>query len=198
MPFLYLPFSETAPAVTTLFVVTDENPAAFGSTLRSQFKGSQTESPVSDIRTMSQHVRYGALAFERLTAQVLSAVGVIGLVLSVIGLYGIVAYSVSRRTHEMGIRIAVGATTGAVLRLVLAEGLKLGVLGTVLGIVISTLLSAILGVFLSSSNSADSATGSLVVYASVIVLSLAVTSLACYLPARRASLVDPNVALRCD
>jgi putative ABC transport system permease protein len=128
----------------------------------------------------------------------MTGVSVVGLILSVLGLYGVIGYSVSQRSHEIGIRIAVGATKRDVTRLILAEGVKLSLTGIAAGAILSMVLKSLFDVYFRYVNSSGSISSNALVYASVIILSLAITLLACYMPARRASMVDPNVALRCD
>jgi ABC-type antimicrobial peptide transport system permease subunit len=119
--------------------------------------------------------------------------GVMGLVLAMVGLYGLVSYTVSRRTREIGIRIAVGANPTSVLTMVVRHGLVLLVFGISMGVVASTAARRLLQAAFPSAGSIDS--GSYVFVISVVV---AVTMMAIYKPARRASLVDPVIALKAE
>ena len=184
--------------VGVLFVATDTDPAAFAPELRREWQALAPNTAIYDVSTMAHHVRHEALVFDRLSAQIMSGVGLMGLVLSVLGLYSILAYSVSRRSHEIGIRIAIGATAGNILRSVLGDGLRLSVVGTAAGIVLSYALRSVFGVFFTPASSSSPDPYSPLVYVAVAGVALAVTILACYLPARRASTVDPNVTLRCE
>ena len=123
----------------------------------------------------------------------IAAVGVVGLALSVLGLYGVIAYSVSQRTREIGIRMAVGATSRRVLGMVLRQGLTLTVVGASLGMVLALAMSTAIGGLLNGVNPRDPA-----VYAAAIAVLITVTLFAAYLPARRALRVDPQEALRCE
>jgi predicted permease len=197
-PFLYLPLKQTAGSIATLFAVTDADPVSFAATLRREFNAFESNDGMYKVDTMSRHIRHGALVIERLTAQIMTGVSVIGLLLSVIGLYAIVAYSISRRTHEIGIRMAIGATSAGVLRQVLAEGMKLSVAGIVFGVTIAAAVNSLLGVFFQPADSSHPDPNSPLVYVAVVLVSLGVTGFACFLPARRASMVDPNVALKSE
>ena len=142
---------------------------------------------------MASHFRQQALWGVRLIAEVIAAVGVVGLALSVLGLYGVIAYSVSQRTREIGIRMALGATSRRVLGMVLRQGLTLTVVGAGLGLMLALAMSTALGSLLNGANPRDPA-----VYAAAMAALAVVTLLAAYLPARRASRIDPQEALRCE
>ena len=135
----------------------------------------------------------GALFASRLIMQLVTVIGLFGLLLAVGGLYGVIAYSVSRRTREIGIRIAVGADPSSVARLVLQQGMKLTIIGVGIGLSLSLLASRLLGSLLVGVSARDP-----FVYVVVPLLLAAISLLACYVPARRAARVDPLVALRQD
>jgi len=109
-----------------------------------------------------------------------------------------IAYAASQRTHEIGIRMAIGGTPKQIQRLILAQGARLGSFGIVAGVGAAVLMQSMLGVFFKPTNSSAPDPFSPFIYFAVIALSLTVTLLAAYVPARRASIVDPNIALRCD
>ncbi len=117
----------------------------------------------------------------------------IGLVLAAIGLFGVLAYAVSQRTHEFGVRLAMGAQIGEVLRLVLIQGLKVAGMGLGIGLAGALALSMVLQSMLFEMRAQDPLT-----FLVVVVLLGLVALVACYLPARRATQVDPMVALRCE
>jgi len=190
-PFVYLPMEQHDPKLMTLFIHSDGDPAAMASIVRREVTDIDPKAPVWDIRTMSQHVRQQALVGEKLDAEVLSAVAGVGLILGVLGLYGVIAYSVSQRTHEIGIRMAIGATSGDVLRMVLRHGLRLSAAGILAGSLITLALSSFAAEIFKPVDPAAP-----LIY--VVPLLVAVTLAACYFPARRASRVDPNIALRCE
>jgi predicted permease len=197
-PFVYQPMKENWPGYGTLFVVTNGEPGSFANTVRRELAKVDPNPPVYDTGTMSLFIRREALLVERLMAQVMTGVSVVGLILSVLGLYGVIGYSVSQRSHEIGIRIAIGATRRDVTRLILAEGLKLSTTGIAAGAILAVVLKSSFDVYFRYVNFTGSISSTAFVYAAVIMVSLAVTLMACYMPARRASMVDPNVALRCD
>jgi putative ABC transport system permease protein len=138
-----------------------------------------------------QETLYNATAGHRTLMLYLLVFAAVGLFLAAIGLYGVLAYSVARRTREIGIRIALGAQRGDVLGLVMHEGLRLLCIGLVLGVITSLALGRVLRTFLFGLTTYDPLT-----LLSVALLLLLVALLACFLPARRAAKVDPMVALR--
>ena len=148
------------------------------------------DQPVFNLRTMADVYSQRA-AVTRMIMEIVGTMGMIGLSLALIGLYGLVAYSVARRTHEIGIRMAIGADRADVLRMVLKQGLRLSLLGIVIGGVISLATSRLLMAGLVGLGKPNPAT-----YFAVPVLLLIVTLAASYLPAYRASRVNPMTALR--
>jgi putative ABC transport system permease protein len=128
---------------------------------------------------------------QRTFAQLSSFFGVVALLLATIGLYGSVAYSVTRRTHEIGIRLALGAKPWEVLRMVLGKGLQLTLVGVVIGILAALAATRLISTMIYGVTPADPMT-----FAAVAVFLVLVALLACYVPARRATRVDPLVALR--
>jgi putative ABC transport system permease protein len=127
----------------------------------------------------------------RFSMLLLAGFGVIALVLASIGMYGVISYSVARRTREIGIRMALGAAPRSVFRMVLGQGARIVSVGLAIGLVASFFVARLMTSFLYGVRSTDPAT-----YAAVCALLIFVALLACYLPARRATRVDPTVALR--
>jgi ABC-type antimicrobial peptide transport system permease subunit len=148
--------------------------------------------PIYDVRTMEALYEMRAVRIFRVLVGTIGAMGLMGLGLSVVGLYGLVAYAASRRTREIGIRMAIGADRTTVLRMVLSQGLALAVAGLVLGLAASVGAAALLRAAFPTGNTQRD----IVALVAVIPLVLAVTFLATYLPARRASRVNPMHALR--
>ncbi len=151
--------------------------------------------PVFNVKTMAAHVRESALGLMplRMGAAMAAGQGLIGLFLAVMGLYAVVSYAVSRRTREIGVRMALGAGHGDVVRLVVREGLRLTFIGIGLGLVASLGLGLVMSKVLYGVGAMDAG-----VYVGVTAVLLGVSAAACYLPARRATRVDPLVALRAE
>jgi macrolide transport system ATP-binding/permease protein len=193
LPFLYLPFSQQYEALMTLHVETAVDPATLAGPVLAEIRKLDAATPVQDVQTMQHFFREGALFGNRLITQVVTAIGLFGLLLAITGLYGVIAYSVSRRTREIGIRMAIGADPGSVARLVLRQGMKLTGFGAAIGLVLSLLASQLLGSLLVGVSARDPE-----VYVAVPLLLAAISLLACYVPARRAARIDPLLALRQD
>ena len=148
--------------------------------------------PLSQVRELGEIVDEN-VAPRRLSVLLLSAFAALALVLSAVGIYGVMSYMVTQRTQEIGVRIALGAQRGDVMRLVLRNGMALLLVGLGIGLAGAFALSRFLQSLLFEVKSTD-----IMTFASVPFLLAAVAFLACYLPARRATLVDPVIALRND
>ena len=138
MDHMYLPFRQHARREMTLIAesrTTDATP--IGPTLREIIRGLDPNIPVFDSRTIKDFYEQRAIRTPKMLAQVVAAMGLMGLALAMVGLYGLVAYSTSRRTREIGIRMAIGANRGKVIWMVLREGLGLGGAGVAVGLVVS-------------------------------------------------------------
>ncbi|HEX8354595.1 MAG TPA: ABC transporter permease [Pyrinomonadaceae bacterium] len=146
--------------------------------------------PLYDVKTMEQHLTWAFWA-QNMAASLAAAFGLLALALAAVGLYGVVAYTVARRTHEIGVRVALGAQARDVLRIVLGQGMALTLAGLGAGLVGAYVLARLLGSLLYGISPGDPAT-----YILVALLLAAVALLACLVPARRATKVDPMVALR--
>jgi putative ABC transport system permease protein len=158
--------------------------------IRREIRQADPRQPVADMQPMEQYVST-ALARPRLYAVFVGAFASLALLLAGIGLYGVIAYSVSRRTHEIGLRMALGAQRRDVLSSMLLEGARLAVAGLITGIACAMALSRVAANLLYGITMGD-----LVTYAGVVALLGGVALIATYVPARRASRVDPMVALR--
>jgi predicted permease len=188
--FGYRPLSQLYRAAMTLHVRTTGDPLAVINQVRAEVRGLDSDLPLTNVETMQEHMRL-PLAPAKLLALLSSAFGVLALLLAAIGLYGVMAYIVGSRTHEIGIRMALGSQTSGVRRLVIGQGLRLALTGIALGLIAAFALTRVLQSVLYGVGATDPVT-----FISVAVLLLAVALFACYIPARRATKVDPLVALR--
>ena len=191
---VYLPFRQHARSALTLVAESDASDAAtIAPVLREVVQRLDPDMPVFDVRTMQDFYTQRAVKLPNMTVEIVAGMGVMGLLLAMTGLYGLVAYSVSRRTREIGIRIAIGADRRKVIRMVLGQGLKLGAIGVAVGLVVSVFACRAL----------TSATWFLtfdrvnpLMFAAIALPLLIVTTLAAWAPARHASRIDPIRALR--
>ena len=175
---------------TTLVARTTSDPRPLIGALREQIRAVDAEQPVYDISTMSELVAV-SLARRRFAVTLLALFAALALVLAFIGLHGVIAYLVTLRTHEIGIRLALGAQHADVLRLILSQGLLMSLAGVAIGLVAALLATPLLASQLFGVHPADSQT-----LVAVTLLLMAVAMVASYLPARRATRVDPIVSLR--
>jgi len=189
-PEMYVSYLQTPPAFYTLAVRTKLEPTSMVGAVRNEILAIDKDQPVSAVKTMSQ-MRFESLAALRFNTVALSIFAGLGLVLAAVGIYGVMAYSVGQRTHEIGIRMALGAQPSAVLRLVLGQGMLLVLIGVVVGLVASFVMTRIMASLLYGVSATDPVT-----FMSVVVALSFVALLANYIPARRATKVDPLVALR--
>jgi putative ABC transport system permease protein len=189
---MYLPLTQQPAQALTLSVRTGLDPAATIPLLRQLVKSLDANVPIFDIRTLAQQ-KDGSLALQRMAATLLGGFGVVALLLAALGIYGVLAYSVSRRTREIGVRMALGAQVADVLRMVLRQGFGLTLIGLVIGLLGAFAATRLLRGFLYEVQPLDPIT--FVVVSATLVL---VAAGACWLPARRATRVDPMVALRTE
>jgi putative ABC transport system permease protein len=187
---IYLPFAQAPGIFLDVAVRARAEPAALVSRVRAELRAIDPQQPLSRVLTMEK-ILDGQVAPRRFQATLLGALASIALLLAMVGIYGVVAYSVSLRTREIGIRMALGAERAAVLKLVLAGGMWPVVLGICAGIPAALASTRALESWLYGVRAADAAT-----YAAVAALVLAVPLVASYVPARRAATIDPLAALR--
>jgi putative ABC transport system permease protein len=187
---LYRPYRQVCWGILTLVVRTPRNPADLTRAIRAELDRIDRDIPLDSVSTMSQLVSAN-IAQRRLSAELLGAFAGGALLLSALGLYGVLAYLVTQRTREIGIRVALGAQPRQVLGLVVGQGMKLALLGAGLGLLGSLALVRVLTRLLFEIDPLDPTT-----FFSVPLLLLAIAALACYLPARRATKVHPIEALR--
>jgi putative ABC transport system permease protein len=191
-PFLYRPVTQDYQSAMTLIVRTEGEPRALLAAAEDQVRTLDRNLAVFPAETLAAYVR-ASLAPARLGAMLLGIFGLLGLGLAVVGVFSIVAYSASQRTREIGIRMALGAQSGHVTRLVLKEGMIPVGIGIGLGLGAGVALAQLVASLLYGVSATDPMT-----FVSVTLLLAAVAFLACYLPARRATKVDPLATLRCE
>ncbi|HKP85373.1 MAG TPA: ABC transporter permease [Blastocatellia bacterium] len=193
-PTMYVPYTEPGWATwsRTMYLVvrTANNPAGVASGVRGEVWALDKDVPVTNVRTMNELLS-DSVAQPRFRTLLIGVFAAIALILAAVGIYGVMSYSVTRRTHELGIRIALGAKPGDVLKLVVGEGMKLTLIGVSIGLGAAFALTRLMESLLFGITATDPATFVL------IPLVLAGVALgACFVPARRATKVDPMVALR--
>ena len=187
---IYYPVAQVARPSMALIVKGDVDPIALVAQVRSAVTSIDSEQPIADVRTMDEWLAR-SLEGRRSPMLLLALFGAVALVLSAIGIYGVLAFGVAQRSREFGIRQALGADRRAIVSLVLTQGLRTAAAGIVIGLVGSIALTRYLQTLLFGVGAHDVS-----VYAGVTALLLAVATAACYIPARRATAVDPTVALR--
>ncbi len=166
------------------------DPSMLSPAIRKAVQEIDREQPVFGLKTM-ETLLSDSVAQQRQRAYVLGAFAFVSLVVAMVGVYGVMAYSVTRRTHEIGVRVALGAQRGDVLAMVVGEGLAMALIGVAIGLALSLALTRVLASFLFGVGPRDVAT-----FASVSVALVVATCVASYVPARRATRVDPIRALR--
>jgi putative ABC transport system permease protein len=195
--YIYFPYRQRPSGYLILLVHSDEEPSGPGgliSRLRGVVRGLEADMPVYDVRTMRDFYQLSSVGLMNMIIGVIAAMGTMGLALSMVGLYGLIAYGASRRTREIGIRIALGAGRGSVLRMVMNQGLLLAMAGLAVGLFASLLAGKLLAAtFVGPAADNDHDFTSLLLVGAGV---LAVTGLAAYIPARHASRTDPLNALR--
>jgi putative ABC transport system permease protein len=196
-PEVYVPLFQSAPgylsgvtSALTIVLRSTIEPTALGQTLREQVQALDKDQPVSEIKTMEWYLA-DSMAQRRFNMLLLGVFAGLALVLAAVGIYGVIAYTVTQRTHEMGIRIALGARGADILRLVFSNAIGTTVVGILIGLAAAFGLTRLLQSLLYQVTATDP-----VVFVTIPLLLLAVAAIATYLPARRAMKVDPITALR--
>ncbi len=191
-PYVFVPLQQWGAAEATLLVDASPGPQAVIDPVREELRRINDRVRPVSVQTLHAHLRSSHFMFgRRLLAQVFGAFGLLGLVLAIVGLYAVIAHAVGQRTHEIGIRMAVGANRKTIVRMVLRWGLTLALLGVAVGLPIAVAAAQLFRSSLFGFRATDPVT-----FAGVVLLLMAVSLLASYLPARRAARVDPMEALR--
>jgi len=191
-PFIWTAMAQDYSSNGILTVRTNGNPEAFVAAVRKEVQTLDPNLPLFDVKTLTEHMRL-ALFPARIAATVLGVFGLVALLLSAIGIYGVTSYAVAQRTHEIGIRLALGAQLSDVLKLVLSYGLKLTIIGAAIGLIGAYLATRAITSVLYGVSATDPLT-----FVVVSVLLVGVALIACYVPSRRATRVDPLIALRSE
>jgi putative ABC transport system permease protein len=188
--YLYRPHAQQVPWMAYLVVRSTDDPQALTNAVRSQVSALDPEVPLFAIDTMQEAVAR-SLNTRRLTSVLLAGLAATASLLAVLGIYGVMSLSVSSRTSEIGIRMALGARQSSVLQLVVKQGMKLAIIGVTIGLAVAHSLTGLMKSLLFGVSPTDPAT-----FAVIALLFIGVALLACFIPARRATTVDPMVALR--
>jgi putative ABC transport system permease protein len=193
-PEVYYPVGQApARAVEMTLVIRSDLPlASLVSSLRTEISSLDPYQPLTGLKTLENSVS-STLQQRRLSTLLLSLFSAGALVLALLGIYATLAYSVAQRTREIGVRMALGARAGGVVRLVVGQGMRLAALGAVLGVGFALLLGRLIAGLLYGVGPHDPAA-----FSAVVGLLLGAALLACWVPARRASRVDPVIALRAE
>ena len=190
--YLYLPYRQAPPSSLILVAESQGDPSGLVTPLRNIVREMDANQPIYDVRTMEEFYQISTVGMMDIIIGMVAGMGMMGLGLSIVGIYGLVAYAASRRTREIGIRMAPGADRAAVLRMVLRHGILLATVGLMVGL----LASVGAGELLAAAFGGGDDTGDLTSLLLVAPVVLVVTALAAYIPARRASRLDPMKALR--
>jgi len=196
-PELYVPYRQPLFDGWTvrpmyLAVRTASDPAAAAAVVRREISRIDRDQPISDVRTMDERIGR-SLSGRRFNMVLLALFAALALTLAAVGVYGIVAYSVTEREHEIGVRLALGAQRRDVIAMVIGQGMTMIVMGTIAGLAASLMLTSVMRNLLFGVSAVDPAT-----FVAIPFLLIAVALVACYVPARRATRVDPLQALRSE
>src|SRR5690349_3467019 len=189
-PFFYYSIGQLRPGPMLMVVRASVDPRSLVGAIRSEVQGIDRRVPLSGVKTMDEHKTY-ALWAPNMAASFSVAFAVVAILLSAVGLYSVMAYVVSQRTREVGIRMALGADRGHVMKMITRQGMRLAAIGVGIGFLLALALAKVLSSLLIGVSGYDVPT-----FLLVPALLVAVALVACYLPARRATKVDPLIALR--
>jgi putative ABC transport system permease protein len=191
-PQVYLPFSQFALGSMTIVIHTTDDPTTIAAAARSQILTIEKQAPVYEVETMESRLS-NSVSARRFNLLLLGGFAFLALTLAAVGAYGVTAYVVEQRTHEIGVRMALGAQGRDVLRMLIGQGMGLIAVGVVLGLSGAWLLSRLMKILLFGVSATDPLT-----FAGAAVALTLVGLFACYVPARRAARIDPTTALRSE
>ena len=191
MDFVYLPLTQHPVTRMVLLVRANGDPLEMAKPVKDVVRTLNPNLPMLETRSYEDLYRYAAVEGPRVAIELVGTMGAVGLLLAIAGLYGLVAYNVSRRTREIGIRMALGASSADVLRLVMSKGLTLVAAGTAVGLALGFAVEQLMNAMVFNAGGVDIAA-----YLIVVPAMMLVTLLAAYVPARRASRIAPTQALR--
>jgi putative ABC transport system permease protein len=188
----YRPFSQI-PSGSLIFAVrTSLDPSSLIPTLKARMIEVNSTQPLYAVETLDKLI-FASLQPRRFSLLLLGVFAVLALALAMVGIYGVMSFVTAQRTREIGVRVALGASTGDILKLIMRHGLQLTVVGVAIGVVAALVLTRLLRAFVFGVSTSDPLT-----FAGVALLLTAVALFACWIPARRATKVDPIIALRCE
>jgi predicted permease len=191
-PFLYLPRLQNTSTRSTLVVRTETESAAIADEIRAAVLETDRDVPILSMRTMEAFYYANARNLNTVVVRTIALMGIMGLALALIGLYALMAYAVSRRTREIGIRMALGAMPTSVLQMILRQGSLPSFIGIAAGVAASAAVGGLIQAAFPGTG------GDAVTYLTIVPVVLTVVTLAAYIPARRAARIDPLIALRQD
>lgn len=189
-PEMYLPFGQFPIFFQTIVLRTAGDPLSLVAAARSEVLAVNKDQPISNVHTMEELLS-NSIAQRRFNMLLLSIFAIVALLLSAVGIYGVMSYSVAQRTHELGLRMALGAQSSHIVALVVRQGMTLALTGVVVGLAAAFVLTRIMASLLYGVSATDTLTFGL-----IALLLSSVAFFACYIPAHRATKVDPMVALR--
>jgi putative ABC transport system permease protein len=191
-PLLYLPYAQAPQPSLRVVVQTSVPPASVTKAARAAVREIDRELPVFSIRPLEEYVTM-SVGPQRFYATLVGVFAIVALTLAAVGLYGVIAYAVSQRTHELGVRVALGATGQRIAAMIVSQGLTLTISGAVVGTLAALVVTRVLSALLFGVSALDPLT-----FAIVLLVLIAVATVASYVPARRAARVDPLIAMRGD
>jgi putative ABC transport system permease protein len=190
LPTIYRPFAQNYSPIASVVIRASGDPSGLIPAVRREVAAFDENLPAQDPQPLTETVSLATWSV-RTGAAALSFFGFIGLALACVGIYGVMSYSVSRRTREIGLRMALGAEARDVVKLIVKQGMGLTLIGTIIGLALSVAMTRLIANLLYGVKATDPAT-----FAGVAIFLMVVALLACYLPARRATKIDPMTALR--